>query len=227
MAPPGLKGSGNFKLGTRCTQKLHNETISLLKKVLNHTRAVDSPQTHPAGIQLSPLQTKQYACMSLKKTHDVNLMRRSRGAGTLAAPWALALLLLGLAASCQLAAAGDIISSSKLESCIADGSQVWFPEVPMLVGSSSSSATAHTQQRSCEQRTADAARGFRRSAVHCLSNNSNLMGPSAASLPLIGSCVRPHSHAYVSAASASAAYAAGHECYLHRVCPEADCNSHS
>lgn len=61
-------------------------------------------------------------------------MPGSRGAGTLAAPRALALLLLVLAASSQLAAAGDIISSSKLESCIADGSQVWFPGVLVLGG---------------------------------------------------------------------------------------------
>lgn len=68
-------------------------------------------------------------------------MPGSRRGGTLAAPWALALLLLVLAASSELAAAGDIISYSKLESCIADGSQVWFPGVPVHVGSSS--ATAH------------------------------------------------------------------------------------
>lgn len=40
------------------------------------------------------------------------------------ATWAPALLLLVLALCSQLAAAADIISSSKLESCIAEGSQV-------------------------------------------------------------------------------------------------------
>lgn len=44
-------------------------------------------------------------------------------------------VLLAVTCAAQLVTAADIISSSKIESCIADGSQVGFGRLPWLVGS--------------------------------------------------------------------------------------------
>lgn len=72
-------------------------------------------------MRLLRLQARSYAFDQMLDSH----------AGCLSAIRApLALLLLGAVLLCsQLAAAADVISSSKLESCIADGSQVSMPSL--------------------------------------------------------------------------------------------------
>jgi hypothetical protein len=156
MAPLGLEGSGLFKNATRCTRKLQIKTISMIFHFfLLSSRALDGSHKAPPAGSLSASKSVSLH-VPQQSPYDVDLMPDSRGGGTLATPWARSLLLLlALALSCQLAAAGDIISSSKLESCIADGSQVWFLAVPVLLSSSSSSSSSATAHAVVSHATAD------------------------------------------------------------------------